>query len=106
MLLPADLWLRSTVTERDLWDLVDVDLLHEKADRDRPEWKVPLASHRVPKPPDGYVVSFTAFHARGFGMPSSRFIRAILHHYEIELHQHNPNSITQAASLWPFARDF
>jgi hypothetical protein len=48
-------------------------------------------------PPPGYVVSFIPFHERGFGVPVSRFMRALLHHYGVELHNFNPNSIAQAA---------
>jgi len=33
----------------------------------------------------------------GFGIPANRLIRAILHHYEVELHNLNPNSVMQAA---------
>jgi hypothetical protein len=51
----------------------------------------------IPSPPPGYVVSFIAFHERGFGVPASRFIRALLHHYGVELHNLNPNSIAKAA---------
>jgi hypothetical protein len=29
--------------------------------------------------PEGYVVSFIAFHESGLGMPPSRFMRALLH---------------------------
>jgi hypothetical protein len=29
-------------------------------------------------------------------MPASHFMRALLHHYEVELHNFNPNSIAQA----------
>jgi hypothetical protein len=32
------------------------------------------------------VVSFIAFHDRGLGMLPSRFMRAILHYYVVELH--------------------
>jgi hypothetical protein len=32
-------------------------------------------------PPAGYVVSFTPFHERGFGVPASRFMRALSHYY-------------------------
>jgi hypothetical protein len=42
-------------------------------------------------------VSFVTFHERGFGVPASRFMRAILHNYEVELHNLSPNSISQAA---------
>jgi hypothetical protein len=55
------------------------------------------ASEADPTPPPGYVVSFIPFHERGFGVPASRFMRALLHHYEVELHNFNPNSIAQAA---------
>jgi hypothetical protein len=53
-------------------------------------------SEADPTPPPGYVVSFIPFHERGFGMPASRFMRALLHHYGVELHNFNPNSIAQA----------
>jgi hypothetical protein len=50
-----------------------------------------------PTPPPGYVVSFIPFHERGFGVPASRFMRALLHYYGVELHNFNPNSIAQAS---------
>jgi hypothetical protein len=50
-----------------------------------------------PTPPPGYVVSFIPFHERGFGVPASCFMRALLHYYGMELHNLNPNSIAQAA---------
>jgi hypothetical protein len=48
-------------------------------------------------PPPGYVLSFVSFHKRGFGVSASRFMRAILHVYGVELHNLSPNSIAQAA---------
>jgi hypothetical protein len=48
-------------------------------------------------PPSGYVLSFVSFHEQGFGVPASRFMRAILHFYGVELHNLSPNSIAQAA---------
>jgi hypothetical protein len=54
-------------------------------------------SGAAPSPPPGYVVSFVSFHERGFGVPASRFMRAILHVYGVELHNLSPNSISQAA---------
>jgi hypothetical protein len=60
------------------------------------EW-IPPASGTAPSPPSGYVVSFVSFHERGFGVPASRFMRAILYNYEVELHNLSPNSISQAA---------
>jgi hypothetical protein len=38
------------------------------------EWKVP-GDESVPRSPRGYVVSFVAFHERGFFFPAGQFIR-------------------------------
>jgi hypothetical protein len=57
---------------------------------------VPPSDHREPAPPEGYVVSFIAFHERGLGMPPSQFMRALLHYYKVKLHHLAPNSISQA----------
>jgi hypothetical protein len=54
-------------------------------------------SGATPTPPPGYVLSFVSFHEWGFGVPASRFMRALLHYYGVELHNLNPNSIVQAA---------
>jgi hypothetical protein len=43
------------------------------------------------------VVSFMAFHERGFDVPVSPFMWALLHYYKVELHHLTPNSISQAA---------
>jgi hypothetical protein len=54
-------------------------------------------SEAEPTPSPGYMVSFISFHERGFGVPASRFMRALLHYYGVELHNFNPNSIAQVA---------
>jgi hypothetical protein len=64
------------------------------------------ASEADPTPPRGYVVSFIPFHERGFGVPASRFMRALLHHYGVELHNFNPNSIAQAAIFAAVCKGF
>jgi hypothetical protein len=48
------------------------------------EWIVP-ADESVPHPPRGYVVSFVAFHKRGFSVPAGRFIRGVLFTYGLQL---------------------
>jgi hypothetical protein len=63
------------------------------------EWIVPPAGDHTPNPPSGYVVSFTRFHERGFAVPGSRFMRALCHHYSVELHNFAPNAISQAATF-------
>jgi hypothetical protein len=76
--------------------LVTDGLLRPLSGGPRPEWMAP-GSKADPTPPPGYVVSFIPFHERGFGMPASRFMRALPHYYGVELHNFNPNSIAQAA---------
>jgi hypothetical protein len=55
---------------------------------------VPPSDHRELASLEGYVVSFVAFHERGFGVPASHFMRALLHYYKVELHHLTPNSIS------------
>jgi hypothetical protein len=93
---PRDPWPFSTITVDDLEALVAEGLLRPHLGDSQPEWMAPL-SGAAPSPPPGYVVSFVSFHERGFGVPTSRFIRAILHVYGVELHNLSPNSISQAA---------
>jgi hypothetical protein len=91
-----DPWPFSTVTADDLDALVAEGLLRPLSGDSQPEW-MPPPSGAAPSPPPGYVVSFVSFHERGFGVPASRFMRAILHVYGVELHNLSPNSISQAA---------
>jgi hypothetical protein len=93
---PRDPWPFSTVTASDLEDLVGEGLLRPLTDEQRPKW-IPPVGGAAPSPPAGYVVSFVSFHERGFGVPAGRFMRAILFHYGVELHNLTPNSISQAA---------
>jgi hypothetical protein len=93
---PRDPWPFSIVAAEELEALVADGLLCPLSGGPQPEWIAP-ASEADPTPPPGYVVSFIPFHERGFGVPASRFMRALLHHYGVELHNFNPNSIAQAA---------
>jgi hypothetical protein len=93
---PRDLWPFSTITADDLEALVAEGLLRPLSGDSQPEWMAP-PSGAAPSPPPGYVLSFVSFHERGFGVPASRFMRAILHVYGVELHNLSPNSTSQAA---------
>jgi hypothetical protein len=93
---PRDPWSFSTVTVDDLEALVTDGLLCPLSGDSQPEWMVP-PSGATPTPPVGYVLSFVSFHEWGFGVPASRFMRALLHYYGVELHNLNHNSIAQAA---------
>jgi hypothetical protein len=96
VILPRDLWPFSTVTADDLEALAADGLLRPLSGDPQLEWMAP-PSGVAPSPPSGYVLSFISFHERGFGVPASRFMRAILHFYGVELHNLSPNSIAQAA---------
>jgi hypothetical protein len=93
---PCDPWPFSTFVVEDLETLVADGLLRPLSGEPQLEWMAPV-SEANPTPPPGYAVSFIPFHERGFGVPASRFMRALLHHYGVELHNFNPNSIAQAA---------
>jgi hypothetical protein len=93
---PRDPWPFSTITVDDLEALVADGLLRPLSGDPQPEWMVP-PSEADPTPPPGYVLSFASFHERGFGVPASRFMRALLHYYGVEPHNFNPNSIAHAA---------
>jgi hypothetical protein len=93
---PRDPWPFSTVAVEDLEALVSNGLLHPLSGGPQPEWMAPGSKADL-TPPPGYVVSFIPFHERRFGVPASRFMRALLHYYGVELHNFNPNSIAQAA---------
>jgi hypothetical protein len=92
-------WERSTVTPLALNQLVAGGQLAANEDGRPAEWIVPSERERAPNPPRGYVVSFVRFHERGFMAPVSRFMRALCHHYGMELHNFAPNAISQAATF-------
>jgi len=83
--------------ERRLRDQEKEGLLHPATSSMRPKWIAPLAKHREPSPPEGYVVSFNKFHHHGLGSPPSRFMRAHLHHYGVKLQHLSPNVISTTA---------
>jgi hypothetical protein len=102
---PRDPWPFSTVTVYDLDALVADGLLRPLSGDPQPEWIAP-PSRAAPSPSPGYVLSLVSFHERGFGVPVSRFMRAILHFYGVELHNLSPNSITQAAIFMAVCEGF
>ena len=96
MLIATDVWHPSRVTEHQLRDLLCEGLLHPITSLTQPEWIAPLAEHREPNLPEGYMVSFIKFHCHRFGYPPSCFMRALLHHYGVELRSLSPNAISNA----------
>jgi len=92
-----DAWPPCNVTRSALEARVKAGILRPLKDVKLPEWVVPSVNDREPNPPPGCVVCFLSFLDRGFGTPAGRLIRAILHYYEVELHNLNPNSVMHAA---------
>jgi len=96
-LIAADDWRSSSMTERRLLELEREGLLRHRTSLSSPKWITPAADHREPRPPKGYVVSFAKFHRHGLAAPLSRFMRALCHHYGVELQHFSPNAIIVAA---------
>jgi len=96
-LIGVDDWRPSLMTERRLLELEKEGLLRPHVSSSRPEWIALAADHREPRPPKGYVVSFAKFHHHGLGSPPSRFMRALCHHYGVQLQHFSPNTIAAAA---------
>jgi hypothetical protein len=90
-------WGKSTATAAVLEALVNEGLLPPNTDQAPPVWIVLTLEEREPKPPSGYIVSLVRLHERGFGVPAGKFVRALCHHYRVELLNFAPNSISQAA---------
>jgi hypothetical protein len=86
------------VTQEKLEELIEEGLLCPITNAVVPEWITLGVGVDVPNLPVGYVLSFMAFHERGLGIPTSRFLQALPIWYEVELHNFNPNSIFTAVS--------
>jgi hypothetical protein len=99
-------WERSTVTRLALNQLVIGGQLAANEDGQPAEWIVPPERERAPNPLRGYVVSFVRFHERGFMALAIRFMRALCHHYGVELHNFAPNTISQAATFVGVCKGF
>jgi hypothetical protein len=84
------------MTQEKLEELME-GLLRPVTDAAVPEWIAPGAEVDAPNSPAGYVLSFMVFHERGLGILTSRFMRVLPVWYGVELHNFNPNSISQAA---------
>lgn len=67
VLLPRDSWPISSVTYEDLEALVEAGLLRPHSTGPQPEWIAPH-DEQMADSPAGYIVSFTSFNERGFGV--------------------------------------
>ena len=85
-----DPWYRSDITFQLMEGLVHRGLLRMWTAAK--EWLLP-DEEDVPSLLDGYVVSFTHFHERGFATHAHRFLLGLLHYYKIEVRHLSPNGI-------------
>jgi hypothetical protein len=58
-----------------------------------------LEDPSFPTPAEGYMVSFVAFHERGFVTPSHQFLHSLLRHYGPELHHLTPSGSLHIAEF-------
>jgi hypothetical protein len=65
---------------------------------DAKEWRLP-ENESVSRPPKGYIVSFVAFHERGFSVPTRRFIHSVLYEYGLQLQHLNTNRVQQTVAF-------
>jgi hypothetical protein len=94
---------RPTVSREQLLRLVEAGQLPPLTED--VEWIVP-ANESMPRPPRVYVVSFVAFHERGFSVPTDRFIKGVLFAYGLQLQHLNPNNIQQMAGFEAMCEGF
>ena len=87
-------WGRSTADTAFLESLVADGVLPPNSDTSRPVWITLTSAEREPQPLSDYVVSLARLHEQGFGVLTGRFVRALCHHYKVELHNFSPNSIS------------
>jgi hypothetical protein len=96
-------WTHSNVSREQLLRLVEAGQLPPLTEAI--EWIVPT-DESVPRPPNGYVVSFVAFHECGFSVPADRFIRGVLFAYGLQLQHLNLNNIQQMAAFKAMCEGF
>jgi hypothetical protein len=94
---------RSNISREQLLCLVEAGQLSTLTESVK--WIVSV-DESVPRPPSGYVVSFVAFHKRGFSIPAGRFIRGVLFAHGLQLQHLNPNSIQQMAAFEAMCEGF
>jgi hypothetical protein len=99
-------WSRSNMDEHTLQGLVAGSQLTANTDRRTPAWIIALSEHQEPHPPEGYVVSFARLHERGFNTLANRFMRGLCYHYDVEMHNFNPNAISQAVTFVAICEGF
>jgi hypothetical protein len=91
---PQAAWVRSTMTEARIQELVDRGLLRPKKEV---EWRA-ASGEDFPREDVKEQVVFAYFFERGFNLPARDLCRGLLYYYRMELIHLIPNSITIVSS--------
>lgn len=86
-------WMPSVVEDTNLQELVDRGFLPCK---EFARWKS-VYQQAFPSEGTGETTVYASFFERGLGLPASKFLRGLLHFYNIELVHLTPNGITHIA---------
>src|SRR5437868_11191973 len=92
---PEEVWMKSTVTDKDLLRMVADKVLPEKS---LIGWRA-ADGELFPTANTGELVVFEPVFYQGFSLPTNKFFRGLLHFYGIELVHLNPNSILHIAAF-------
>jgi hypothetical protein len=99
---PQAAWVRSTMTETKIQELVTRGLLRPK---EEVEWRA-AAGEQFPSEDVKEQVIFASFFERGFNLPVGDFFRGLLYHYQLELVHLVPNSITVVSTFIHFCEAY
>jgi hypothetical protein len=86
-----EMFQKSTVDESEILKLIENHFL---LDRKLLRWH-PAKGEDIPTPNTNKIVVLSSFFQCGFGIPTCEFLHGLLHHYQIKLVHHNPNSTLQ-----------
>jgi hypothetical protein len=92
---PQAAWVRSTMTEAKVQELVNRGLLCPK---EEVEWRAAVGE-QFPSEDVKEQVDFASFFERGFNLPVGDFFRDLLYYYQLELAHLVPNSITVVSTF-------
>jgi hypothetical protein len=99
---PQAAWVRSTMTEAKIQELVDRGLLRPKTEV---EWCA-ATGKEFPSEDVKEQVVFGSFFERGFNLPAGDFFRGLLYYYRLELVHLVPNSIIVVSSFIHFCEAY
>ena len=92
-------WVPSIITENTLQDFVKTGYLPKKSVM---SYRAPKPEEEKPQPKEGEVIFFTDHMNRGFSPPGSKFLRDILHFFNLHPQDVRPNSVSNICNFQVF----